>query len=277
MKATGARPRLVVSISISESPDMPVLGMSDQHLQDAMYEIATHLLANGADLAYGGDLRPGGFTELLFELLYRYGDGTGGGCNVTNYLAWPVHIGMAANDIDETVSWLRHIRLRLVGRDGGDISVRKRQRMTSRQPDEWEWPEGLTAMRRTMCSETDARVALGGRVQDYSGRMPGVAEEVLLSLESRRPVFLLGGFGGCTRDIAETLGLVDRWAGSRPAWPGRGELERYGAEDLWNGLSLEENRALAGSPHMGQAVPLILRGICRLRTDKHHKGRYRKE
>ena len=265
MKATGVRTRLVVSISISESPDMPVLGMSDQHLQDAMYEVATHLLANGADLAYGGDLRPGGFTELLFELLYRYRDGAGGGCNVTNYLAWPVHIRMAADDINRTVSGLKNIRLRFIGRDGGDISVRKRQRMTSRQPNKRELSEGLTAMRKMMCSETDARVALGGRVRGYSGRMPGVAEEVLLSLESRRPVFLLGGFGGCARDIAETLGLANRWAGSRPSWPGRDELERYGAEDLRNGLSIEENRALAGSPHLGQAVPLILRGIHRLR------------
>lgn len=172
---------------------------------------------------------------------------------------------MTADDINRTVSGLKNIRLRFIGRDGGVMSVRERQGMTSRQPSKRELPEGLTAMRKTMCSETDARVALGGRVEDYKGRMPGVAEEVLLSLESRRPVFLLGGFGGCARDIAETLGLADRWACSRPPWPGRDELELYRAEDLRNGLSIEENRALAGSPHLGQAVPLILRGIRRLR------------
>ena len=272
MKAAGIRPRLVISVSISESPDMAVLGMSDQHLQGAMYEIATHLLANDTDLAYGGDLRPGGFAELLFELLYRYRNGADES-RVTNYLAWPVHIRMGADEINRTVSGLKNIRLRFVGPDGGDISVGERRRMASRQPDKRELSEGLTAMRKMMCSETDGRVVLGGRVQGYSGRIPGVAEEVLLSLDSRRPVFLLGGFGGCARDIAETLGLVNRWAGSRPSWPGRDELERYGAGDLQNGLSLEENRTLAGSSHLDQTVPLILRGIHRLRRDRQRQGR----
>ena len=38
-----------------------------------MAEIARHLLAVGARLAYGGDLRNNGFTLLLFELALRYG------------------------------------------------------------------------------------------------------------------------------------------------------------------------------------------------------------
>ena len=61
-----------VAISISESPDMAVLGLSDEHLQDAMAELALALLSSGTSLAYGGDLRAHGFTELLFELLMRY-------------------------------------------------------------------------------------------------------------------------------------------------------------------------------------------------------------
>ena len=38
----------VIAISTSDSPDMPVLGLSQQHLYDAMTEIARHLLALGA-------------------------------------------------------------------------------------------------------------------------------------------------------------------------------------------------------------------------------------
>ncbi len=47
----------VIAISTSDSPDMPVLGLSQQHLYDAMTEIARHLLALGARIVYGGDLR----------------------------------------------------------------------------------------------------------------------------------------------------------------------------------------------------------------------------
>ena len=47
-----------------------------------------------------------------------------------------------------------------------------------------------------MRQETRARIVLGGRVAGYKGRMPGIAEEALLSLQAQQPVFLLGGFGG---------------------------------------------------------------------------------
>ena len=268
---------MAVSVSISESPDLPMLGMGSEHLQDAMYEVATHLLANGADLAYGGDLRPGGFTEMLFELLYRYQNGTdAGGPYITNYLPWPVHIGMGFDKIKETASGLRQIRLKLIGRSGEDISIEERQKMPSRQPDKEEWSEGLTAMRKRMCTETDARVALGGKVEGYQGKMPGVAEEVLLSLESRRPVFLIGGFGGCVGGIAETMGLVDfgdgLLAGSRTDWAGRHLFNRYGSDDLGNGLTGDENSILAESPYIGQAVTLILKGIYQLRKGEMGNG-----
>jgi hypothetical protein len=59
----------VIAISTSESPDMRALGLSEEHLRDAMAEIARHLLALGARLVYAGDLRAHGFSELLFELL----------------------------------------------------------------------------------------------------------------------------------------------------------------------------------------------------------------
>ena len=64
--------RYAIAISISESSDMPALGLSDQHLRDAMAEIARHMLALGANLVYGGDLRQCGFSELLFELVARH-------------------------------------------------------------------------------------------------------------------------------------------------------------------------------------------------------------
>ena len=283
MRVAGVPPPRVIAISASESPDMAVLGLSRDHLEDAMCEIAMYLLADGADLAYGGDLRPGSFTEMLFEMALRYRGHADAGrdWNLTNYLAWPVHIGMAEDKLDETVSDLRHVRLALMGLDGERVSIEDRREMLSHEPDETEWSEGLTAMRRTMCAETDARVVLGGRVRDYKGRMPGIAEEVLLSLESRQPVFLIGGFGGCAGDVAGALGLADSptgsLAGSRPTGADIRLFRRYGPDSLQNGLSLEENMFLAKSPHVGQAVTLVLRGLHRLRKVAPNDGRDRGE
>lgn len=268
MMSKSALAPMVVSVSISDSPDMAMLGLSDGHLRNAACEIATYLLADGVGLAYGGDLRPGGFTEILFELLYRYQRRADARAKngITNYLAWPVHTSMETDELSGIMACLRgHARLVLVGQNGERMSATGYQEMQPYAPDKHEWSEGLTVMRRVMCEDTDARVVLGGAVENYKGRMPGIAEEVLLSLESGQPVFLIGGFGGCARDIAETMKLVDAWAASRPAWPGRRRFECYTADSLHNGLSCEENVALAQTRYINQAVILIMRGLRRLR------------
>ena len=266
------------AISISESPDMPALGLSDGHLQDAMAEMALHLLASGTSLAYGGDLRKHGFTDLLFELVERYRDHPrhSGEIGVTDYLAWPVHIRMTADDLAEfSAGHEKSTQLVLLALDGARMEREKRLELPAHEPDENEWNEGLTAMRSIMRKETQARIVLGGRMAGYKGRMPGIAEETLLSLQARQPVFLLGGFGGCARGIAKTIGLADTWAGSRSDWSGRSCFEEYSPEDLRNGLSDEENAVLARTPHIHQAVTLVSRGLRRVfneTTNAENKG-----
>ena len=256
-----------VAISTSESPDMAALGLSEEHLQDAMAEIALQVLSSGKSLAYGGDLRAHGFTELLFELVERYRDHPrhSGTITVTDYLAWPVHIRMTADDLvafstghEETA------HLVFLARDGAQLEWEQRLELPMHEPDDNEWTEGLTKMRTVMREETQARIVLGGRVEGYKGRMPGIAEETLLSLQAHQPIFLLGGFGGCTRDVAETVGLAEPWAGSRSDWNCRPCFESYSPNDLHNGLSDEDNAVLARTPHIHQAVTLVSRGLRRI-------------
>ena len=97
----------------------------------------------------------------------------------------------------------------LLGCDGTKVAMEARRKFSTREPTEEEWRSGLTAMREYQRSSTDARVLLGGRVAEFNGRMPALAEGALVSLHAGQPVFLIGGFGGCTRDIAETIGLVE--------------------------------------------------------------------
>ena len=256
-----------VAISTSESPDMAVLGLSEGHLQDAMAEIALQLLSSGTSLAYGGDLRAHGFTEQLFELILRYRDhpNHSGKITVTDYLAWPVHIQMTADDLASfSAGHENSAHLIFLALDGSRLEWERRRGLPVHEPDDDEWTEGLTTMRVVMREETQARIVLGGRVDGYKGRMPGIAEETLLSLEISQPVFLIGGFGGCTRAIAETIGLVEPWAGSRPKWDGRRCFEKYSASDLHNRLSENENAILARTPHINQAVTLVARGLRRI-------------
>ena len=269
MPAEGQTPT-TIALSMSNSPDMAALGLSEGHLREAVAEFAIHLLASGSNLAYGGDLRREGFTELLFELAMRYPRQEEIQARVSDYLAWPVHILMPADELYMRSTELQEFaEIVLIGLDGVPMSMEDRQVLLSREPTEDEWSKGLTSMRHLMRGETDARVVLGGRVEDYKGAIPGIAEEALLSVESGQPLFVVGGFGGCARDIAETLGLVDSWAGSRATWPGRQSFERYGPDNLHNGLYPEENQILARSPHIEQVVSLVLLGLRRLRDSLH--------
>jgi hypothetical protein len=132
---------------------------------------------------------------------------------------------------------------------------------------EADWAHGLTAMRRFVTRECDARVVMGGRRAGFRGRMPGVLEEALIALEARRPLYVLGGFGGCAGDVAEWLGLrgPSQAVTSGDAAPEVPEaFVRFSASDLHNGLTVDENRALASTAHIDQAVTLVLRGLARV-------------
>ena len=256
-----------IAISISESPDMAVLGLSEEHLNDAMGEVARHLLAMGAHVIYGGDLRPGGFTEVLFELVTRHrrdADLDDEQIGVTNYFPWPVHVSLSDEEVKQRSEALSGVAdLIFLTADGKVMSTDELQLLAPRQATGLELADGLTAMRETITKMSHARIILGGRVEGYKGRMPGIAEEALLTLQASQPLFLLGGFGGCARDIAEDLGLAPAWPVPRQAWKNRSEFVGFTSESLHNGLSAEENVILATTVHIDQAIALILRGLLR--------------
>lgn len=257
-------PPHAIAISVSDSPDTTRLGVSVDHVWDTFTEIVIELSASGVDLAYGGDLRKRGFTDMLFELAARYRRPGQTTIRVTNYFAWPVHIRMSTDRLEQVATEVEHVaHLALLGIDSARLSTAERGDLPSCDPDESEWRSGLTTMRALMQAETSGRIAIGGQVDNFKGKMPGIAEEALLSLQARQPLFLVGGFGGCTRDVAETLGLVEPWRESRD-WPERQVFNDYSVDDLMNGLTSEENQTLARTPFIGQARQLVMLGLHRM-------------
>ena len=253
-----------VSVSISESPDMRFFGLSNGHLKDAMAGYAIYLLSSGATLAYGGDLCDREFTCVISELALRYRPWQEA---VRNYLAWPMHAPMDANEIRELDEALQGFgRLILVTPDGHPMPCGEHRTVPQSAVDDKAWRVGLTGMRELICAQTDARIVLGGRLEGYKGAMPGVAEETLLAIKAKQPVFLVGGFGGCARAIAEVIGLAEPWTGSCNTWKGRERFDGYSNVDLNNGLTPEENCQLACTPHVDQAIVLVLTGLHRTRS-----------
>jgi len=222
----------IIALSISNSPDLDVLGLGKEHLDDAMTEIARHLIACGATLTYGGDLREGGFTDLLFEIVNRYRTNEGGDrLLVSNYLAWPVHASITADQIERwQLALAGFARLILLNPTGSEMLLSERPTEAA-DIDEQQWADGLTAMRNAMASTINARVALGGQTAKYRGRLPGIAEEALIQINRKAPLFVLGGFGGCSFDLARAMGInrrdLPRTALSRP-WNGIEAFRAFG-------------------------------------------------
>ena len=265
MKNQAVASRHSIAVSTSESSDIEALGLSDDHMRDAMVEIARYVLRFGSSLVFGGDLRQYRFSELLFEIVARYqpiSNDDDGQSGVTNYLAWPVHIEMSFEKLESAAEGLNgSAKLVCLDMDGEPITMQQRKQIKSRQPTVPEWSKGLTAMRRHMLKQTKARIIIGGKTKEYLGSMPGIGEEALLSLKAEQPLFVIGGFGGCARDIAEVLGLVEQRMFSQNIWNRLEEFKCFSGADLNNGLSDKENATLAITPHIDQVIVLILRGL----------------
>lgn len=275
----------LIGISISNSPDLANLGMGPVHLEDAMVECARYLLTQGASLAYGGDLRPGGFTTILFELV-RSHNRAGTKERIHNFLAWPIGLHIDAGIWREYVDEIRDYRVAPPADLGLDPTAYVG---SDDMPGRYIWSRSLTAMRAEMNGTIVARVLLGGQVRGFKGKYPGVLEEALLALRSKKPLYLVGGFGGCTRSIVQALKgetpdpfteavqsadpLFAAMAASYHADANEGKgtpidyagelayLQSVGLTGLNNGLSKEENEVLSESKNLPEIVYLILKGL----------------
>jgi hypothetical protein len=265
--------QMAIAISISESDDLAVLGLAEEHLRDAMTEISRHMLAMGARLVYGGDLRDNGYTTILFELVARHRRDSDVGDErpaIANYLPWPVHSMKSKKFLSELRESLDGIgEVYCLDKEGNNIADDADIGPSPTAFSDEDWSSSLTAMRHVQTEATFARVVLGGRVTQFKGRMPGVAEETEFSLKTKQPLYLLGGFGGCARDIASEMGLMPD-VDNPTNWPGRNEFSSWCDNDLANGLEFDEIRTLARTVHVDQAVALILRGILRLSQQARH-------
>src|ERR1019366_4465429 len=89
-----------LSLSAASPAELSRRGLDLMHVEDVAIECARYLLASGGRLAYGGDLRPGGFTEKLVALVRRHNRASGDPFHrLENYLAWHVHVGTTARAV----------------------------------------------------------------------------------------------------------------------------------------------------------------------------------
>lgn len=258
-----------LGISVSVSPDLDRLGLTESHLRIALGDVARAVLIAGGRIVYGGHLDPDGYTAFLVHECERNGarDRPFTGC-----VAWPVHARLRPDELRA----LRH-GIGLLGSyvyldiEGAVIADRESMGAVDEEPDRETTIRALSGLRHHMTEHTDARVVLGGKRTGYEGRMPGVVEETILSLRAGRPVFVAGGFGGASGDIAVALGLdPEGWLAlaDRRSDPDIVELVQVAEGTGWtptdNGLTVEQNYRLAISYRASEIASLVVVGLTNL-------------
>jgi len=249
-----------IALSVSPPQDLPERGMGPEHLIDALGEISRQLLALGARLMYGGDLREGGITRILFELAARYSPALAHKAEyapaIIDVVPHPTHAQLSVEQLSAWEADFASVaELRYMNRDDGVWSFATRPQDLTQIPGE-EWPAAFTAMRNYVLRNTDARVVLGGKTEGFLGRMPGVAEEALISAVAGQPLYVVGGFGGAAQSIAQSI------AENEYVFAG-GSGQRYRVETP-NGLDRVGLRRLATSPHIDEVALLLTRGLAAL-------------
>lgn len=283
-----------IGISISESDNLSELGYGVSHLKDAIIEIARYILASGGKLAYGGDMRQGGFTELIFDLLAYYkADKTLQPYErFYSYLAYPLSTTLT---LEKQAELRQNVSFKKIA-PPVDLQIANTNEFLKTDSPEnlYAWARCLTKMREEMEESCDARIFIGGRTKGFKGKCAGILEELLIALEHNHPVYLVGAFGGITKDAIEALKgnkpdsfsneyyfdndyykkmfllFNDKHPSNTIDYPKYlATLQQTGLNKIaeLNGLSVEDNLRLTTTPHINEVVYLILKGLTKRYTN----------
>jgi hypothetical protein len=297
--------KLGISVSLGDEFEERALGLSPLlHLEDATRVVARQAIAAGATLVYGGALAmkpgaPGQFTETLFEMIGAYNKaGFVSAEPLVNYAAWPW-----SEEVDRPwlASRLERLKVRACPRPA-DLADPDTQSGPGKLGRLAQMPQGryvlarcLSDMRKQLVANTDARVVLGGKPHSFMGIMPGVIEEALLTIRARKPLYVMGGFGGGAGLIAKTIRgenpqglslafqqakspayaeLLKLYDQERTAHTGLGlpaidytaiarEFADYGMAGVSsaNGLSIQENAEMFLTGNIDSALFLLTKGL----------------
>lgn len=310
--AARSKPKAVetICVGISESGDAGHYGLSDSHIASLCDEIHLYLLLAGLKIAYGGALmgdfsKGSNFTLRLFELVRGYSK-LADGVNapplkdaILNVAPWPLRLNYGDSEFAlfgrQVASYQEGPRPDVPWSDDELFPPLDGKRtLASDTPlRRYAWALGLTAMRKQVTTNSQARLVLGGKMTGFAGLVPGVVEESWISLAQRKPLFLVGGFGGAARAICDLLRGTKReefttdWArqhiddyDTAVGYYSKGGQEfislktmglsiaNNAGQDLGrvlnNGLDDRENRELMASTDVQRISGLVLTGLGRL-------------
>lgn len=230
---SSTRQQLVVAFSVSyQRENLLARGLGLEHLRELLIRLARSILRQGASLAYSGHWKEteDNFTYDLLRLISaEQEDNSIGGPDTSlqigtlyNHSAWPHYLRISRS---VEAQWINTCRIvRVTQRDAGlsDPNLIADEDAGAKTPRAiFNAAVTLSAMRRLMMAgmsidipdvhsseyvpPVNARMLLGGKLEGFSGFLPGVLEETLVTLEHGCPVYILGGFGGAAEVLAGAI------------------------------------------------------------------------
>lgn len=230
---SSAKQQTVVAFSVSyQRENLLARGMGLEHLRELLIRLARPILRQGASLAYGGHWQEieDNFTYDLLRLISAEQEDSGlGGPDTSlqigilyNHAAWPHYLRISRTIEAQWINACRIVRVTQQQAGFAEADIAADTEVNSKTPRTlFNAAVTLSAMRRLMMTEmsiaipdvpsperipaVSARILLGGKLDGFSGFVPGLFEEALVTLESQRPVYILGGFGGAAEILAAAI------------------------------------------------------------------------
>lgn len=228
-------------------------------LRDMVVEISRYILNAGGKIIYGGSGSRDGYVNLFSQISEKYGkikiesegkDLPEDEAYIYNYYAWPYMNVLS----DDDMAYLKHCHLcaQQIYPDG--INEEQKRLIPSTQDEEGKMQiiSSLSHMRDVRCREARAFIIVGGKTKGSLTSIPGILEEYIKARATKKPIYLLGGFGG-------EAALISKSVISRETIIKSIRDDTY--ESLNNGLNKEENMRLLLSTNVFEIIRLIISGM----------------
>jgi hypothetical protein len=292
-------------------------GLDAEGAADFLQALTKDLLLNGAKVAYGGEFVPEGTLQAMVETVRDIPQElvSRSDKRIHNYLGFPSYLNEKMKT--QPAGWEAFVetyRLKsLSDEERNALRVPLEEKYFPARPlspgesynpnHHLAWSLSLFRMRARLIQDVDALIVLGGKCTASWGRFSGIAEEVMLALALKKPVYVLGWRSGAALTTAQLLGLGDSLVNPNFIFK---NAEGVQAEDIppefrncftlpgipplpieipdvceymmehsvhtplwpWNGLQLDENRTLSSEDLPDEGWPvlvsLIMKGLSRL-------------
>lgn len=228
-------------------------------LRDMVVEISRYILNAGGKILYGGSGSRDGYVNLFSQISEKYGkikaesegkDVPEDEAYIYNYYAWPYMNVLS----DDERAYLKHCHLCAKQIYPNGISEDQKKLIPSTQDEEGKKQiiSSLSHMRDVRSSEAMAFIIVGGKTKGSLTPSPGILEEYIKARATKKPIFLLGGFGG-------EAALISKSVISRETIIESIQDDTY--ESLNNELSEEDNIRLLSSTNVLEVIGLIIKGL----------------